>query len=137
MCLRGLLQTSMTSPHCVPCPLILLHHIRSFVSPRPRVARLCHSVVLWALTVLLDPLPCTSPPRPKPVSPFSALKRPALDSDLISLLPQHPGTGGNPMALVINYYPFICRLLCLLSVSSHWTLTSGEGGREGEGPPTV
>ena len=37
------------------------------------------------------------------------------------------------MALKINYYLFICRRICLSSVSSHWTLTSGERVRRGGG----
>lgn len=103
-----------------------------------------HRVVLCALTVLLDPLSSTHSPQTSQslLSPYEA----SLDVDLISLLPQHPGTGGNPTALVINDYPFICRFMCLSSISSHWTLTSREGGRrEGRrhifrlslGPPVV
>lgn len=50
------------------------------------------------------------------------------ETHLISALFQTPGTGGHLLSLtIINHYLSLCVCICLSSISSHWTLTCGDG----------
>lgn len=122
MSLRGPLRPSLS-----PCPFVASHSIWppwSYHSPHGCPALpTCGS--LGPAGLLVSPaglLPPTSPP-------LLTHQRPSLNPSLISSLPEYPGNGGHLMAHHNQLLPFNCMFLCFSSISSHWTLISGDRGR--------